>query len=534
MPELFDQPTGIKLARLLTSMEQGELLIPDFQRTFVWKDEQRLNLLRSVADGLPLGAILVWRTFDAEVDLLRALGPFPLPERPARGPWTYLIDGLQRLSTLFTALRPLPLQDAESYDEDEERRRPILIDLTAEGDERFVLARRNARALITQVPAWVLLSNKEVYRRQQALWKEDRHEEAEALEVLSERFKEYALPVMPMTSDRIEDVTRAFIRINSGGTPMSEAHLTAALAYRRLPLASMLGPWEEELRDQGWGLLDRDCLLDLLKLRFGLDVYRANPRLLVDCLAKTGDKLPRVIESSKAGLAEALWLLRSVGVYGGEALPYRFQALLLADALRRVPLLVEGGEERKQQIRAMWTWFWQTTFTEYFTGATGRDIAAMHAHLCERLRGNGDWEFPVVSRQLRHQRWGAVRTRARALSLLVYLPKEQQIAPMRLLGELGAKALRRIHPKAPAASPGSWIVAHPGEMEALQRALEKGVDRDALPNLHHQFADGALDALRRGAVAEAVAAQTDQILAQEGVVLEIVGLTLAPEGGAAD
>ncbi len=155
MADLFDQPAIVKLGPLLDNVRSGALLIPDFQRAFSWDDEQRLQLLRSIADGLPVGSLLVWSSSDPEVDTLELVGPHALPPRRAQGPWLYLIDGLQRISTLLLALTPPPVPaagptaqqrpgGAEGLGEGSlasEAPRRILIDLGTTGDRRFVLER---------------------------------------------------------------------------------------------------------------------------------------------------------------------------------------------------------------------------------------------------------------------------------------------------------------------------------------------------------------------------------------------------------
>jgi hypothetical protein len=113
--------------------------------------------------------------------------------------------------------------------------------------------------------------------------------EAEALEALADRFQDYQVPLMRLFTSNVEDVARAFARINSGGTAMAEADLAAALAYRRLPLASALDAVSDGWREHGWHDLDRGALLDLLKLRFDLDekfLMRARDVKVVDGVAE--------------------------------------------------------------------------------------------------------------------------------------------------------------------------------------------------------------------------------------------------------
>ena len=57
---LSTEPSNIE--DILTDIDRGEVKIPKFQRPFVWRIEQALNLLDSLASGYPVGSVLLWRT----------------------------------------------------------------------------------------------------------------------------------------------------------------------------------------------------------------------------------------------------------------------------------------------------------------------------------------------------------------------------------------------------------------------------------------------------------------------------------------
>ena len=97
---------------LIKQIATGEFRIPRFQRPFVWRDEQRLQLLDSIKHGLPIGSILVWRT-TRSLEEYERIGPFQIAASPATGVRTYVIDGHQRLVTIFSALSASPTSDAD-------------------------------------------------------------------------------------------------------------------------------------------------------------------------------------------------------------------------------------------------------------------------------------------------------------------------------------------------------------------------------------------------------------------------------------
>src|SRR5215212_6030319 len=103
-PTFYSDPHVQFLSQILEEIGGGGLQVPRFQRPLVWNWERRLELLRSIRDGIPIGAIMVWRTNTVIIDCYEKLGPHVLQE-PAPGMTRqYILDGVQRLSTLYGAL----------------------------------------------------------------------------------------------------------------------------------------------------------------------------------------------------------------------------------------------------------------------------------------------------------------------------------------------------------------------------------------------------------------------------------------------
>ncbi|MHB1219990.1 MAG: DUF262 domain-containing protein, partial [Alphaproteobacteria bacterium] len=85
----------MKIAELITNVRNSDLVLPEFQREYVWNKEQAKQLIVSLLKSYPVGGLLVWRTDQPpELKNVRAL--------PTRlGTVTVLLDGQQRMTTLF-------------------------------------------------------------------------------------------------------------------------------------------------------------------------------------------------------------------------------------------------------------------------------------------------------------------------------------------------------------------------------------------------------------------------------------------------
>ena len=56
------QPSVDRIDELAQRIHAGDILLPKFQRDFVWDRKQVLLLLDSVARGYPIGSILLWQS----------------------------------------------------------------------------------------------------------------------------------------------------------------------------------------------------------------------------------------------------------------------------------------------------------------------------------------------------------------------------------------------------------------------------------------------------------------------------------------
>jgi hypothetical protein len=83
-----------KISEPLSDVEKQNLVLPEFQREYVWTREQAKQLMVSLFKGYPIGGLLVWKT-DQPPELKNV---DKLPEK--LGTIQVLLDGQQRLTTL--------------------------------------------------------------------------------------------------------------------------------------------------------------------------------------------------------------------------------------------------------------------------------------------------------------------------------------------------------------------------------------------------------------------------------------------------
>ena len=88
------------LPAIFRRVQKGDIRIPAFQREFIWTESQVVSLLESLYRGFPIGSILFWRV-DSKILKVESPDRTIFPDIAERFPLSYVLDGLQRLTTLY-------------------------------------------------------------------------------------------------------------------------------------------------------------------------------------------------------------------------------------------------------------------------------------------------------------------------------------------------------------------------------------------------------------------------------------------------
>jgi hypothetical protein len=234
-PRLEHSPLTVK--RLIDDYNAGRIVIPEFQRDYVWKKSKAPLLVDSLYRGYPVSSLLLWQS--DEPTRSRRLEP-----RPARGlQISWLIDGQQRVTTLARTM---------SGDQG--------IDVVFNADdEEFRLANAATRS----DPKWVRISelwDPEDYRRLRktldAGSATDRRREARFERV--RKILDYEVPLVRMVDHTFEDAVDAFSRINTLGVRLKKEDIESAEVASRHTgfIADKVAPFLKNVKQQGFDRLN--------------------------------------------------------------------------------------------------------------------------------------------------------------------------------------------------------------------------------------------------------------------------------------
>jgi hypothetical protein len=94
MTEPILKPETIKVRDLINEYRSGRIVIPEFQREYVWKAGKAPRLIDSLYRNFPISSLLLWQS----PDKVTARRNDPRPTHAFTMSW--LIDGQQRVITL--------------------------------------------------------------------------------------------------------------------------------------------------------------------------------------------------------------------------------------------------------------------------------------------------------------------------------------------------------------------------------------------------------------------------------------------------
>ena len=235
--ELFDNIPS-KVEDLLHDVKLGKIGLPDLQRPFVWPDSKVRDLLDSMLKGYPVGYIMLWSSPE-EYENAKHIGD---NEKTYKEPDDLVIDGQQRLTALLAALYGTRVRDKNYRD------RTIKISfnpLTREFAVWTQAYERNTEWISSVSSVFEADRNHSVSKFRKSFIRQanegrrrnDRPELTDKEEDLVEENLNdllnlgiYTLPTLKISSKADEeDVAEIFVRVNSGGTKLTEKNFIETL-----------------------------------------------------------------------------------------------------------------------------------------------------------------------------------------------------------------------------------------------------------------------------------------------------------------
>ena len=220
---------------LIKDFRDGRLLVPEFQREYVWRKGKAPKLIESLYRQFPISSLLVWESQE-RVEVRRQD-----PRRALTSTLGWLVDGQQRVTTLVRTI---------SGDEG------IQVVFNVE-DETFA----SANAATRQDPRWIRVSDAwddDLYRSYRRNLSED--SKGKNIEARLERLRralDYEVPIIRMVGYSFQDAVESFKRINYYGVRLQGEDLQSAEVASQHAgfIRRRVAPFLNELQKRGFDRL---------------------------------------------------------------------------------------------------------------------------------------------------------------------------------------------------------------------------------------------------------------------------------------
>jgi len=350
---------GLPIRRVIEKVMTGEIRIPSFQRGFVWDAERVAYLIDSIYKGYPFGAVILWRTREA-LTAERHLGPYALPERQADYPVDYVLDGQQRLTSIFGVFQN------ELVPEEDDSWTHIYFDMDAAVDvqeSQFVALSPDEADVDRYFPVRTFFDVAGYRAATRAL----SSERAELVDGVQAIFKEAIVPTQEIVTEDRSKVAIVFERVNRLGVKLDVFQLLTAWTWSEdFDLQTKFAELSEELRPYGFAEVGEDSNL-LLRCCAAIVAGDASPAAFVDL---NGKDVRDRFEDIANGIRGAIDFLRkNMGVERLDNLPYAASLVPLSVFFAR-----RNARVTSVQQDSLVRWFWRSCFSRRYSAGVIRNL----------------------------------------------------------------------------------------------------------------------------------------------------------------
>jgi hypothetical protein len=335
------------LKDIFNELEKGNLKIPRFQRGYVWERSKIVKLLNSIYNQYPIGSFFIWNASLDYEHFCREITELELPEKPDSNKYSFILDGQQRITSLFVALKGKKMNGTDFS----------TICFNLEKKEFQIPRLKNEKH---NIPAWKLFHTTaygDVFAEYMAI---DR-DKADIWRNCQEVFSNYPISVIKSLDMDLEQVVVIFERINQGGKRLSLFDLVHASAWSpNFDLREKIKKFNDEPNVRLFGGLENEIFIQSLALNAFDDCKNKNQ------LNLTAEKCLELWDITTECLKLTIDFIKIFGVKYVDFIPYNsFMPILQYYFFKSEQKSIL--HEHKQSIE---NWFWTSTFSQRFSSSS--------------------------------------------------------------------------------------------------------------------------------------------------------------------
>lgn len=409
-----------QLIELMKEVDSGAAQLPDFQRGWVWDDGRIRALILSVIHNFPVGAAMFLEYGNESIHFKHK----PIegsPANPTMEPNELILDGQQRLTSLYNALysrNPVHTKTDKGKDIDRCYYLDIVKALDPKADDEEVVISVPASKKITSdfgrkvdidistreqefklkmFPLNIILDTSEEQNWHNEYYKYYNYD-AEVIKQFTELFskvinptQQYQMPVILLDKTTPKEaVCQVFENVNTGGVSLTVFELvTAIFAMDDFQLRK---DWEERKKKYFSGdLLSKVTATDFLTALTLLSSFKSGGTVSCkkkDVLALTLDEYKKYADILCKGFSLAEKLLMEERIFSSADLPYSTQLIPLSTICT---VLVDGNRIHTTSVKnRVKQWYWCGVFGELYGSANETRYANDIVQVVDWINNDGN------------------------------------------------------------------------------------------------------------------------------------------------
>ncbi len=250
---------------LMAEIENGEVKIPQFQRAFVWDIQKSAGLIDSMLKKYPIGTFIFWKT-NVRLRTIKDIGGIEFPDWPKNDHAHYVLDGQQRITSIYVVLKGSTVQVSKNKQIDYSK---IYIDLGAAEDEQLVVTSIEHNDQKNRYIRIVDLLEGGIKKLNE--YPEEYHEKIDAYRL---RLISYNFPIIFLENSDINVATQVFERLNVGGKHLTIFEIMVAKTYdvkREFDLSEKYTQLKNELQDVQFDTIPAPTILQVIAVLINED-----------------------------------------------------------------------------------------------------------------------------------------------------------------------------------------------------------------------------------------------------------------------
>ncbi|MFE3897597.1 MULTISPECIES: DUF262 domain-containing protein [unclassified Priestia] len=287
------EPHSITFSTLISDIDKGIIKIPQFQRDFVWSLEESAKLIDSIIKGYPIGTFILWESQE-KLRSVRNIGGADLPDTPIGSMVQYVLDGQQRMTSLYASLKGLQVQREKGLDDFSE----IYVDLVASNENSIIITNIEERD-----PAEVI-SLRNLLQGGIPVLMEYPKTMYQKLDDYKNRLQTYRFSTVLLRGASIDVATEVFTRLNVGGKSLSVFEIMVAKTYddgQNFDLAEKYEKLITRLEQVGYETIPDSTVLQTIAVILVRECARKNilkldKQKFIDIWDDTVDAIERSVE----------------------------------------------------------------------------------------------------------------------------------------------------------------------------------------------------------------------------------------------